>query len=495
MVISANQINQTKSVNEAEQADNSTIAQELKKIEQLKQLQQQQMNSKAYEGLKSSAKRVEELRGEKGYQAKLQKDPGIKILSNLAKDLAALGMDITPKSLKKSTTGKINDELEQILDKKAVLKEDKYEVSNLTKEAVKRAQGREEEHQGQLSKQQRNMDMKKLMTSSDLKEAVQQYSSAYAQKALQSSPEANEQLKDAQSKLKEKGFSEKDIKILEKAVKRSLDTEFISRIQESFIQRMASPKNAFQLITESEPFGRMFEGNIRDDSLEAKDNIQNKDVQKLRVEQGKKEEGARQLESQQKNAGMKKLMTSSDVKEAVQQYSSAYAQKAQQSSPEASENLKDAQSKLREKGFSEKDIKILEKAVKRSLTTDPVFKPDSFMQRMASTENVFQLPDEPEQFSRIFEENVREENVKSDDVQRTAQKKTEAKEQQLESQQKNVDMKKLMTSSDVKEAVQQYSSAYAQKAQQSSPEANEQLKDAQSKLKEKGFSEKDIKIL
>ncbi|MFH1709724.1 MAG: hypothetical protein ABH860_01465, partial [bacterium] len=377
------------------------------------------------------------------------------------------------------------------------LPDEPEQLSRMSKENIKEdvqrpqiEQGKKEAKERQLEGQQKNVDMKKLMTSSDVKEAVQQYSSAYAQKAQQSSPEANEQLKDAQSKLKEKGFSEKDIKILEKAVKRSLTTDPVFK-PDSFMQRMASSENVFQPANEPEWIDRMFEGNIKDDSLEARDNIQNKDVQKPQIEQGKKEAKERQLEGQQKNVDMKKLMTSSDVKEAVQQYSSAYIQKALMANPEANENLKDAQSKLREKGFSEKDIKILEKAVKSLLKTDPVFKSNTFIEQIFSPTNTQQLADEPEQFGRIFEKDVREKSEKSEDGQK-AQVRQGEKEHHLESREKKTGIKKHENSAELKEAMQQHSSAFAQFIVAASPEARERLEDARDRLRKKGFSEKDV---
>jgi len=266
MVLNTNQINQTNKIDQAEQSDNSAVTQELRKIEQLKQLQQlyqQQANAKAYENLKSDAKSLEALRGEKGYQAKLLKDPGIKILSNLAKDLATLGIDLFPKTLSKSSNSKLIDEIEKILDKTS-LKEDKFEVkNNLTREAVKRAQGREEK-QGE---QERKEDIKKLMNSSEVKETVQQYSAAYAQASLVASPEARERLEDARDRLKKKGFSDREITSLGKAVKRSFRNQFTSEIQSSFIQHMFSQKNTFQFVVTSKKLNYAFEEAIKGEKL------------------------------------------------------------------------------------------------------------------------------------------------------------------------------------------------------------------------------------
>jgi len=261
MVISTNQIDQTSKLNQAEQADNSAVTQELRKIEDLKKLQQQ-ADTNAYENL-YDAKRLAALKEEKGYQAKLMKDPGIKVLSDLAKDLATLGIDLSPKTLSKSSTSKLNDEIENILDKTS-LKEDKFEAkNNLTREAVKRAQGREEKQE----EQERKEDIKKLMNSPEVKEAVQQYSGAYAQYAVAASPEAKEKLEDAQDRLKKKGFSEKDIIRLEKAVKRSLRSDFVFEIQDSFIQHMFSPKNTFQFVVTSRKLNNAFREAIKGEQL------------------------------------------------------------------------------------------------------------------------------------------------------------------------------------------------------------------------------------
>ena len=263
-------LNQLKQTAGAEQNEKTDLAQAQRRTEQLKQLQQQQMNSKAYENVLSDAKRVDELRGEKGYQSKLQKDPGIKILSSLAKDMASLGIDMSPKMLKKSSAGKINEELESIFQS-ASLKEDSVEVNkNVTREAVKRSQGREENHsreQKHSDHQEEKANLRKLMNSSDVKETVQQYSAAYAQFALVSSPEAKEKLDDAKDKLKKKGFSEKEIVSLGKAVKRSFRNEFVTEIQNSFIQHMFSPKNTFQFVVTSKNLNNAFGEAIKGEKL------------------------------------------------------------------------------------------------------------------------------------------------------------------------------------------------------------------------------------
>jgi len=270
MVLNTNQINQTNNINKAEQSDNSAVAQELKKIEQLKQLQQQQMNSKAYEGLKSDAKSIEALRGEKGYQAKLQKDPGIKILSNLAKDLASLGIDMTPKSLKKSSSSLISNELDSIFQTSG-LKEDSIEVNkNVTKQAVKGTQEREErkdEQKDQAKNNAQKTDIRKLVNTSEVKETIQQYSAAFAQFTLAASPEAREKLEDTKEKLKKKGFSEKEIISLGKTVKRSFRNQFASDIQNSFIEHMFSKKNTFQFVVTSKKLNNAFQGAINGEQL------------------------------------------------------------------------------------------------------------------------------------------------------------------------------------------------------------------------------------
>jgi hypothetical protein len=263
-------LNKPKQANPAETPQNNDLAQAMRKVEQLKQLQQQQMNSKPYESLVSDAKRVEELRGEKGYQSKMQKDPGIKILANLAKELASLGIDVTPKALKKSSTSFINDELESIFQTSG-LKEDNVEVNkNVTREAVKGPQGREEkkDEPEQKSKDSgQKVDIRKLVNTSDVKETIQQYSAAFAQFNLMASPEAREKLEDTKEKLKKKGFSEKEILSLGRAVKRSFRNQFTSDIQNSFIEHMFSQKNTFQFIVTSKKLNRSFEEAIDAEKL------------------------------------------------------------------------------------------------------------------------------------------------------------------------------------------------------------------------------------
>ena len=255
MVINVNQVNPADQVQQNQQADNSSVAQELRKIEDIKKAEQQ-LDARAYDKIKNDAKRLDALSTEKGYQAKLQKDPAIKILSSLATDLAKIGvLELSSKAMGK-TSGKIDSEMEKAMDKIGNLREDKYEINrNMTRDAVKRAHTKEEREK---SEEKDRKDAKQLLNSDDVKEAIQQYSGAYAQFAVAASPAAREKLEDAQDSLRKKGFSEREIGCLEKAVKKSFGREFSSNIQDSFIQHMFSPKNTFQFVVTSRKMNNAF---------------------------------------------------------------------------------------------------------------------------------------------------------------------------------------------------------------------------------------------
>lgn len=245
MVLGVNQIDQLKA-QENEQANKTAVARELQKIQDLQKLQDNKADAKAYEAVQDDAKRLESLRhDEKGYAAKLLKDPGIKVLNNLATDLAKLGLvDFTQQMTGESAKNKINREMERTLEKLAV-REDRSDIRNLTKEAVKRG---DKKHEQQKEESQKKESTKKLVDSAEVKEAIQDYSGAYAQFAVTASPEAKEKLEDAQERLRKKGFSERDVICLDRAVKRSFNTEFVSEIQDSFIQHMMSRKNTFDFV-------------------------------------------------------------------------------------------------------------------------------------------------------------------------------------------------------------------------------------------------------
>jgi nitrogen regulatory protein PII len=491
MVISTDQINQTKKTNNAEDGDKSAVAQELKKIEQLKKLQQQQMDTKSYDKLLNDAKHLETLGSEKGYQAKLQKDEGIKVLSRLAKDMASLGIDITPKHLKKSTTGKINDELESIFNKTG-LKEDKFEV---TKEAVKSAQNREEKHQEEERQSDRRSDIKNLLNSVDVQEAVQQYSNAFAQEALQANPEAKEKLEEAKDNLAKKGFSEKDVELLGKSVKRSLDNEFVSKVQDSFIQYIDSPKNAFQLVS-SEGANGIFGKVGQEDADQIRDNLSRENI---RIFQSGDDKKAKQNESQQKSSDARK-MSNSSAKEIARQYSSAYAQYAAASSTEAKEKLDEAQDNLRQNGFSDNDIKLLEKTIQKTVSAEASRDQEELIQQMFTPKSVSQATTETESLNGMFERlnkqnrmEMKETSTKEDA--KRLQAGDDKKVKELEAQQEKADISKLADSSGAQDDVQQYSSAYVQFAAVPSQAAKENLDAAQNKLRQRGFSDRDISSL
>jgi hypothetical protein len=486
MVFSSNQINQTKSVNKAEQENNSTVTQELKKIEDLRKLQNLQSNAdaKTYESLQHDAKRVESSRAEKGYQAKLQKDPGIQVLSSLAKDLAALGIIMTPKSLKKSSNSKLMNELEQMINK-STLNGDKVELNNLTKEAVRRMQGREEKQHGQekhMENEGKKVDIRKLVNSSDVKEAVQQYANAYAEKLIKSkqessrkindqqenieenlfnkkdvqyksandklessrktndqqknieenmflnkdvqylnaaankvvmsNPEVKEKIDQARDSLKEKGFSEKDIKILEKSVKRSLKIDIASKLQDSFIQNISLPKIAFQLVSTQEGLGGIFESSIKEDNYKVDDDLAGKDIKRTQDASSGKKGKEHQIAGPDKSKNIQKFENTAELKEAVQQFSGAFMQYVVAASPDARDRLEDSRNKLRNKGFSEKEIIAVERAVKQTSKAEYASNiKDSLILHTFSHKKSFQSIVTAKQLNNAFDKAIKEEKL------------------------------------------------------------------------------------
>jgi hypothetical protein len=466
MVLSTDQINQTKKADQAKETDNAAVMRELQKIADLKKMQQN-MDTKSYENVVSDAKRVETLRGEKAYQAKLQKDPGIRVLSDLAKDLAALGVDLTPKADKKSLNSKINDELEQI--SKTLLQEDHID---LTKEAVRKMQNRQEKQQEERSgDQSRQSDIRTLLKASDVKEAVQKYSAAYAEETLLSDPKAKDKLRDAQETLKQKGFSEKDIENLDKSVERSLKTDFLSKMQDDFIQQVLTPKNAFEFVAKSDDIGEnpnmrendlkynakpedaaknlnmfdnsfksvakpddlgknanMLEQTIKEDVVKTKDVIPQKEVFTIKVSEGKQQERALQSDLREKKA---------DNEKPENTYSSFSAQK-----------------------------------------TSPQNTAHSAQYIIAASPEIRRKLDEAR------DELLRDETNKSGRVERKGGKHHEGDERSS--------VRGSIDASETREAVQQYSSVFAQFAAAATPEARAKLEDSKDNLRKKGVSDKDI---
>ena len=237
------QIDQNKQAQQGEQADKSAVAQELKQIAELKdyeKLLEKKGDEKTIDRAKHDTK-----------TGKAQKDRGTKVLADLAKDLASLGMDFTQKAASKFQPSKMGDELDKLLEKKTG-KEDKYEATKtITREAIKRSQGKSEEHKEQ---EKHKEDLKQLVNTSDIKETVQNYSTAYVQ-FLASTPGAKEKLEDAQDRLRKKGFSEKDMISLERTAKRSFGKQFLTNIQDSFMEHMFSAKNSMDFAISARKFG------------------------------------------------------------------------------------------------------------------------------------------------------------------------------------------------------------------------------------------------
>ena len=403
MVLSTNQIGQTPGVSESQEPSKTAVERELQKIGDLKRLQQQQLDSKAYDHLLQDAKQLAALTAEKGYQAKLQKDPGIKVLSSLAKDLAALGIDISAKTLKKSSQTKLMDELENALGKS--LKEDKL---NLSKEAVKRAMGQEEKQQEEKENQQRGADLKQMLNSSDVKEAIQKYSVAYAEETLQSNPEARDKLQESHNNLRQKGFSEKEIQLLEKSLSRSLGMDIVSGLQDSFIEHVFSPKNAFQLVAGPEEGAGKFEGNIKKETHKAAGAVSREEVTRTREREEKRTEEKRDLQRQEQRSDTLKMRDAAGAREAVQQYTAAFAQYAVTNSPEARERMEDAHKRLKERGFSEKEIISIERATKNSFKADYAEGiKDSYVQHLFSPKNSFQFVVTTKTLNNAFDEAVK----------------------------------------------------------------------------------------
>jgi hypothetical protein len=252
MDMSVGGIDPSQKVQQTEQANKTAVEQELKNIADMKQSQKSADNKQDDKKLQS--KHLEHLAQQNATTKTTHKDKGTAILSNLASDLEGLKlMDFTPKTLTKAMASNITDELERTMDKSSLSKDDKTEAQNrLTQEAVKGLQGREEKEQ----KEQHREDLKQSLNNPDVKDAIQDYSSSYAQYVAVSSPDAKNKLEDAQDRLKKKGFSDGDIKSLERATKRQFKTAFLSNIQNSFIEHMMSDKNTLDsVVTERQLSG------------------------------------------------------------------------------------------------------------------------------------------------------------------------------------------------------------------------------------------------
>lgn len=495
MVISTDQINKTNKTDQTQESDNAAVIRELQKIADLKKLQQH-MDAKAYETLIADAKRVESLRGEKGFQSKLQKDPGIKVLSNLARDLAKLGVDITPKMLKKSLNGKINDELETILNK-SILKEDKLD---LTKDAVRTMRDREQKQNDQESQpenQSSRADIKKLITSSDVKEALQRYSSAYAEEALQANPEAKEKLKDAESTLKQKGFSNKDLEALERSVDRSLKTDFISRMQENFIRQVLTPKDAFQFVTASDDLdGNIFQKTVKEENIKIKDDqvLPKKEVRRAADVEVKQAENEYKLENRQKKVDINKMDNSFAAKDTVQQNSGSYTQYAAAASLEAAENLEreNAQPKnddilpnkevIKAKDGKEKQEASGIRLESRPKKTAANGAENSFGAKDAVQQNSGSYTQFVASASREAVENLERSYDRMESEEIMPDRAEGKKDRQVDGGREKADTRRTWSAQESGELVQQNAGAFAQFVVKSSPEVRKQLEHAYDRL-------------
>lgn len=259
MSVNFNQIDPANQANQSEQTEQSNVASELRRIAELAQTDKQ-VDKKAYDQFLHTAKRTESLRQqERSFQVKMQKDPGTKVLAELARDLSSLGIDLTPKN---KHSHKMESEFDNLLEK-LNRKEDKAEVKDhLTRDAVRMNQQKKEQQE-----QSNDNHARSLINSSDVKETMQQYSAAYAENVLASSPDAKNRMDDAQDKLKKKGFSDKEMIAMERTVKRSFRREFLSDMQDSFIQHMFSPKNTFEFVVSGKRLNNSFNEAIKSEQL------------------------------------------------------------------------------------------------------------------------------------------------------------------------------------------------------------------------------------
>ncbi len=523
MVLSTDQINQTKRADQAKETDNAAVMRELQKIADLKKMQQN-MDMNTYENIISDAKRVETLRGEKAYQAKLQKDPGIKVLSNLAKDLAALGIDLTPKMDKKSLNSKITDELEQI--SQSLLKGDKLD---LTKDAVRKMQNRQEKQQEERSgDQSRQSDIRMLLKASDVKEAVQKYSAAYAEETLLSDPEAKDKLRDAQETLKQKGFSEKDIETLDKSVERSLKTDFLSKMQENFIRQVITPKDAFQMVAKSEDqvFAKQNEQSGNQNASKVHDDLVQQMITSQMVAKSEGQIFAKQDEqiaarSDEQNGNLDASKVHDDLiqqviasKNAFQLVSKSEDQVAARSDDQ-DERLNMLEQTIKEDVVKTKDVipqkevftikvgeeKQQEKALQSDLREKKAGNEksentySSFSAKETSPQNtqhsaqyiIAASPEIRRKLDEARDEQLHEDNNKTGRVERKGEKHHEGEDRSS--------VRNLNDAKEMREAVQQFSSVFAQFAAAASPEAREKLEDAKDNLKKKGVSDQDIRSI
>jgi hypothetical protein len=254
-VENANQINQVNNQNQTEMSGKNDVANELRKVATEQKDIQKMLDAKQFDMIKSDEKQLEAVRQEKQLDIKQQKDPGISILRNLADDLAKMGiMKPLHETIGKRAAKGALQEVEGVWETRGVSDEQHVGKDQLTKEAIKRASGREQEQKREEKESQKEKETQQKLLSPGVKEALQQYSAAYAQVALSGNSTAKDKLEDAKDKLREKGFSNEDLSGVERGVKRQIGKQLVTDVQDSFIQHMFSEKNTFDFVVSSRKF-------------------------------------------------------------------------------------------------------------------------------------------------------------------------------------------------------------------------------------------------
>ena len=156
---------------------------------------------------------------------------GLRVLRQLVQGLSSAGIDLAKDKMVKKAGNKVKDEYDLMLERgeeggdKIDIKDSRY--------FVQQTKAKNQDRQGGGSGDQSQQNL-----SPEAKEAVKQYVETYSSFLANGSADLKKKVETLEAKLSEKGLSAKDLLSLQANVRKSLRSEVLTQVKDSYINRL-----------------------------------------------------------------------------------------------------------------------------------------------------------------------------------------------------------------------------------------------------------------
>lgn len=184
------------------------------------------------------------VKSKESYVSKLAEDgnankTGMEMLSRLASQLAASGIDLSPENFSKRVEQNMGREYD-LLFEGSELQDDLAEIRDAAQRVMQRKGG---QNQNQNQSQNMNLPMDQETTS-----ILKEYMAIYAQYLVNGSAELKKLILKLEGKLKGKGLSMKELHSIQMGIRKSIRAEVAAQIKETFFKKIMSPQKSLEFV-------------------------------------------------------------------------------------------------------------------------------------------------------------------------------------------------------------------------------------------------------